>query len=502
MNIDLTDNMLFSSEQSRNIDSKTIENFGFDSFTLMETAALGASEIIYRKQGIIQKGLFICGIGNNAGDALAVARHLSNSYNHKIDLFFPLGEEGLSDDTLKNYKLLSELRKLGVAIKKLDELIQPNFQEYNYVVDGLFGTGISRDIEGDLLDLIEELNQVNIPVYSMDIPSGLSGDTGNIMGTAVRATTTFMFGTRKIGLYIQKASEYTGALHFIPLQFPSQYLKSKTFLLNKNLFNSIPASKRMARHKYEQGVVHILAGSEGLTGAAITACRSAWKNGAGAVFLYAPKKLLPVYEITLPEIIKVPLGEDKDSHFKESHANRILEQLESKPGILLAGPGIGLLPETQKSLSSVLRSYKGKAIIDADALSLWDEMKNLAESEQNDWLFTPHIGEATKYMGAAFSGDLNRLKWAAEVSNTHNCSIIMKGNPTFITTPNNVSYITAYNTDMFSKAGFGDQLAGSVASQFVIRNDSKNAAVYSLYKSYLGYVNHNQEEAFIPETLL
>lgn len=502
MDTHLTDNMLFSSEESRKIDSKTIEEYGFDSFTLMETAALGASEIIQKIQGKNRKGLFICGTGNNAGDALAVARHLSDRFEHSVDLFFPLGKTGLTEDTLKNYTLLSELKSMGGAINSLNESERPDFREYDYTVDGLFGTGISRDIEGDLYEIIEELNQADTPVYSMDIPSGLSGDSGKVMGISVEATATFTFGTQKIGLYLENALYYSGAVHFIPLQFPKKYLSGKTFLLDKNLFDSIPGSNRNARHKYEHGVVHVLAGSEGLTGAAITACKSAWKNGASAVFLYAPKKLLQIYETTLPEIIKVPLGKESDTHFKESHAEKILEQLKSKPGVFLAGPGAGTQSATQNCIHTVFQSYSGKAIIDADALSLWSELKKLAEREQNDWLFTPHIGEATKYMGAKFSDDLSRLKWADKISTQHKCSVIMKGNPTFLTTSKDGRIITSYNTNMFSKAGFGDQLAGAVAAQTAIRNNSTEAAIYSLYNSYQGFVNRKQDEEFIPESLL
>jgi len=502
MNITRTDNMLFSSEESRQIDSSTIENFGFDSFTLMETAALGASQIIQKKHGNHQKGLYICGKGNNAGDALATARHLSNRFEHKVDLYFPLGKDGLSDDTLKNYTLLSELKTHGRAINRLEDTDIPQFHAYDYIVDGLFGTGISRDIEGTLFDMIEALNESETAVYSMDIPSGLSGDTGKVMGICVKATSTITFGTRKKGLYLESASAYTGKVYFIPLQFPLHFLKSSTFLLNKELYESIPAKHRVARHKYDQGVVHVLAGSEGLTGAAITACKSAWKNGAGAVFLYAPKKILPVYEATLPEIIKVPLGDDSDAYLKTAHAEKILSQINDKPGILLAGPGVGTLKETQTCLKTVFQNYRGKAIIDADAHSLWDELKILAEEEQNEWMFTPHIGEAKAYMDAHFSDDLSRLEWAAEISKEHNCSIIMKGNPAFLTIHSGLKFVTEYSTHMFSKAGFGDQLAGAVAAQTVIRNDGTEAAIFTLYNSYLGFTKRNKNSAFTPESLL
>lgn len=494
--------MLFSSEESRLIDSKTIQDFGFSSFTLMETAALGVSGYIREKHGEKKSGLFLCGKGNNAGDALASARHLADKSNHSIDLYFPLGKDGLSDDTSKNYTLLSRLKNHGLPITILEESEQPDFQKYDYVVDGLFGTGISRDIEGNLYDVIDTLNKLEVTVYSMDIPSGLNGDSGKVFGICVKADVTFTFGTRKIGLYLENARKFTGSVRFIPLQFPTYYLNKDTFLLNRDLYNSISAGNRDARHKYEQGVVHVIAGSEGLTGAAITACRSAWKNGAGAVFLYAPEKLLPVYEITLPEVIKIPVGESNDACFKESHTSRIIEQIESKPGVLLAGPGIGTEPDTQKCLSTILTHYKGMALIDADALSLWNELKVLAETEENEWLFTPHMGEAANYMEADFSGDLNRLNWADKISTEHNCSIIMKGNPTFLTTPISGRFITGYNTSMFSKAGFGDQLAGAVAAQAAIRNNIADAALYVLYNSYLQYLSHNSDRDFTPGSLL
>jgi NAD(P)H-hydrate epimerase len=502
MDTRLTDIMLFSSEESRNIDSKTIQDFGFDSFTLMETAALGASQIILSEQGDQQRGLYICGKGNNAGDALAVARILSNQYDHKIDFYFPLGTDGLSDDTRKNYDLLLALKDNDESINWLNNLNGTAFSQYDYVVDGLFGTGISRNIEGSLHDTIQKLNASKAPVYSMDIPSGLSGDTGKIMGISVQATCTITFGTRKLGLYLETAPKYSGKIHFVPLQFPSRFLDSSILLLSEKLFNSLPKVNRSARHKYDQGVVHILAGSEGLTGAAITACRSAWKNGAGAVFLYAPRKILPVYESVLPEIIKIPLGDDTDAHYKFAHANKIISTINEKPGILITGPGVGTSTETLSCIWNVLKNYGGKAVIDADAISLWDKLKELAQREQNNWILTPHIGEAKKYMDADFSDDLSRLKWSKKTSEIFNCPIVMKGNPTYLTTPESGSFLTEYPTDMFAKAGFGDQLAGAVAAQAEIRDSLKDAAIFSLYNSYRGYLQKDLNSPFTPESLL
>jgi ADP-dependent NAD(P)H-hydrate dehydratase / NAD(P)H-hydrate epimerase len=237
----------------------------------------------------------------------------------------------------------------------------------------------------------------------MDLPSGLNADTGLIHKAAIIADYTFTFGTNKIGFYLNDAKRYTGEIVYIPLPFPFYLDRGDTNLINRSLYDTFPAMKRDGKHKYDGGVVHIMAGSEGLTGAAIMAAKSAWKQGAGSVFLYAPKKLLPVYETMPPTSSKSGLAVNKTVLQRNSCRNNH-QKIKNKKGVLLAGPGIGTNPETGRCLQSVLKNHPGPAILDADALAFWKQIKTIPAKQRNKWLLTPHIGEASGYL----NGQLQR----------------------------------------------------------------------------------------------
>jgi len=491
-------NRLSDSEQSRKLDQSTINDFGIDGFTLMELAALGAASHIKKKEGADKSGLYICGKGNNAGDALAVARYMNNDANHKITLFLIFGDVELSPDADKNLELLRNLKNHGCEISTVSGLDEVNFTEIDYIVDGIFGTGLNSDLRDPLPEIIEKLNSTGKPIHAMDIPSGLNADSGIVHGISINANYTYTFGTNKQGFYLNKGPERTGEIAFIDLPFPNYLRQSKTFLIDEHLMASLPGINRSARHKYEEGVVHILAGSEGLTGAAIMAAKSAWKQGAGAVFLYAPKKLMPVYESTLPQIIKIGLGSETDAFYKPDHAETILQSIKKRPGFLLAGPGIGTQKATGNCLVNVLESFPGNVLLDADALSFWEKLRNIPEKKKINWLLTPHIGEAKNYLAAMFDDDFSRLQWAKMFTKHESCSLLLKGNPLIIQTMNGITCLTGYDTSVFARAGFGDVLSGSIAALGSVTSNMQIAAIYSLWGGYQNYINH--KKADIPDT--
>lgn len=495
---------LSTAEQSREMDSKTINDFGIDGFTLMEMAASCAARHIQNLQGNGKSGLFVCGKGNNAGDALAVARYLINDSGHKAAFYFALGDDDLSPDAEKNLSLLKKLKEHGAELAFIDDLTTVFEKKFDYIVDGIFGTGLNSDLRGDLPEIIDKVNSFSLPVYSMDVPSGLHADTGEILKTCMKADYTFTFGSNKIGLHWKRSRDFTGEVVFCNLPFPAAYRKWDGVLLNQHLMESLPGIKRQARHKYDGGVVHIMAGSAGLTGAAIMSAKSAWKQGAGAVFLYAPKALLPVYESVLPNIIKVELGQDSDSHFKKEHADAIIPNLTQKKGVLLAGPGIGRESETGECLQSVLKEHDGYVILDADGLSFWDRLVNskISDIQKEKWILTPHIGEASKYLQAEFSSDYERFKWANSFVNRTKCSLFLKGNPAILSAVNGNTFITGYDTSMFSRAGFGDVLSGAIASNLAVSEQPELAVVSALYKGYKDFQKIQDNEPFGPEHLL
>lgn len=495
---------LSTAEQSRQMDSKTIKEFGIDGFTLMELAASSAASQINELQGAGKSGLFICGKGNNAGDALAVARYLINNSGHKAAFYFILGDDDLSPDAGKNLTLLKKLKELGAEIAYIDKLESIDEQKFDYIVDGIFGTGLNSDLRDDLPETIKKINSFSLPVYSMDVPSGLHADSGQILKACIEADYTFTFGSNKIGLHWKESRKYTGEVIFCNLPFPNAYRNYDAVLINQALMDSLPEVRRNAKHKYDGGVVHIMAGSAGLTGAAIMSAQSAWKQGAGAVFLYVPKALLPTYEMVLPNIIKVGVGKESDSHFIKDHAEPIIRSIKNRKGVLLAGPGIGTASETGECLLRVLKQHNGFTILDADALSFWEVLSNseISVQQKQQWLLTPHIGEASNYLGGAFNNDYERFKWTKEFVIHSQSSVLMKGDPTILSFIKGNKYITGYDTSMFSRAGFGDVLSGALASNTAITENRELAAVSALYNGYMKFKEHQDTEPFGPEHLL
>ncbi|MEX0904854.1 MAG: NAD(P)H-hydrate dehydratase [Balneolaceae bacterium] len=493
---------LSGSEQSRESDRKTIEEFGIDGFTLMEIAASKAASFIHEKEGDHQQGVFICGKGNNAGDALAAARYLTDQAGHHVKICFILGDSGLSSDAEKNLGLLKKLKKQGSDVTFLENVTDTDLRSAGYIVDGLFGTGLKSSLRDPLPEVIEKLNSSGKRIYSMDVPSGLHADTGLIQGNCVRADFTLTFGTNKIGFYLNRGREFTGEIVFLSLPFPRYLLQKDAVLVNSDLQEALPEIARHAKHKYDNGVVHVLAGSEGLTGAAIMTAKSAWKNGAGAVFLYAPGKLLPVYESALPQIIKIAVGSKDDSYLKSSHAEKILEHLSDKPGVVIAGPGTGIRDETGTCLLNILSEFQGKVVIDADALSFWSELKTLPDEKKKNWVLTPHPGEAKKYLQGNFNDDFERLNWIKNFVQEHNCTILSKGNPVLLASSQKETYITEYDTSVFSRAGFGDVLTGTIGCNIGIRNETVRSTISALNKGYEAYLQSNKSEVFGPEHLL
>lgn len=494
---------LYTADQTRKLDDRTVREFGIDGFTLMEMAAAGTAKYISELHGEGSVGLYICGKGNNAGDAIAVARYLANQSHHSIYLLFLFGENSLSDDSQKNLQLLLKCKDGGADVVQMNIDDDKLPTEINYIVDGLFGTGFNGDLKSPVSDWVNKVNGVKVPVYAMDLPTGLNPDTGRTHGTAIRATVTFTFGTNKIGFYLNQADHFTGRVEQIHLPFPNHLYEEETArLINGQFSLTHPLIQRNAKHKYDGGVVHIVAGAEGLTGAAILAAKSAWKQGAGAVFLYSPQSLLPVYDLNLATIIKIPLGDDSDFFFKESHCEKILNNVKAKPGTLLIGPGIGKHSETGKLVRCLLNEHEGYSVIDADGLSFFEDFCTLKKSKRSRWILTPHIGEAKSYLGGDFSNDSERLDWARTFADKYDSTLLLKGDPLFVTMPNSPPYITGYKTVMFNRAGFGDVLAGSIATRLSITNNPELSVISALLHGYQTFKNLTSNQPFSPEDLL
>lgn len=465
---------LFTAAQSRELDRRTIEEFGIDGFTLMEIAGTRAADFILSKIDTQARGLVVCGRGNNAGDALVVARILSE-HGINLDILFIDGKDRLSSECSKNLQLLKALEAEHVS---LVDIQTTKSITYDFLIDGMLGTGLNSEVKTAYSTAIDWINSLRIPVFSMDIPTGLNADTGEIMGAAVKATYTLAFGTLKPGFYHNHGYDCCGQVIFCELPFPSKFKKSSHFVLDDNWLTKSTIDQKQRAHKYDGGVVYLIAGSQGLTGAAVLASLSAWNTGVGAVVLISPKGLLDIYEKQLVHIIKKPVGSKEDTYFKEDHIEPTLQIISERIGTLLIGPGLGRDESTMAFVRTILSAFKGKCVVDADALFAISSSGDHNGGGSPEWILTPHPGELSLLAGN--SSSQSRFDTLVELASNRKNVILSKGLPSIITSPDGSTISTNYDTRIFSRAGFGDVLAGKIAGYLLLTNHAEQACSLAL----------------------
>lgn len=473
-----------TAEESRQMDTDTIEEFGIDGFTLMEIAGSSAAGHLLDGLPAGSHGLYLCGKGNNAGDAVVVARYLAQ-HGHKATLIFLSGTDDLSSDTSHNLSLLEKIAQPPAADAITIRTGWSEFDgsgDYDFVVDGMLGTGLTSALRGDYASATEWANRSGLPVFAIDIPTGLHADTGRVMGKAVRAYKTFTFGARKQGFYLDEGYECTGEILFCDLPFPNYLKNCNTYLLDEAWVHRNPHAP--ARHKYEAGVLYLVAGSEGLTGAAVMAARSAWAEGVGAVILICPRGILPIYENTLPQIIKKPVGKKEDVFFKKGHLDEVLTTIGEREGDVIFGPGIGRESSTLAFAGSFFERYTGNLLIDADALWCLAQQEDWRKPPEAEWMITPHPGELSGLLPQELTGGAERLNGVRELSRNREITTISKGFPTIIGTPEGNCYLTGYDTRVFARAGFGDVLAGKIGAYRSLGETAIKSAALGLLDGY------------------
>lgn len=484
---------LCSAEQCRRMDERTINEFGIDGFTLMEVAGTKAADFILSEIDSKSHGLFICGKGNNAGDALVVARILSEK-DHPVTICFVGGTDSLSKDTSKNFELLKKL-KGNITFIEWDSDF--DFREYDFVVDGMFGTGLNSEVRAPYDEVINEINRSVKTIFSLDLPSGLHADTGRKMGNAVLADFTITFGALKTGFYLNDGFEHSGEIVLCELPFPNHFKEKSAYLIHEDWFTELGINQKQREHKYDGGVLYIIAGSEGLTGAAVLAAQSTWGTGVGAVVLITPKGLLNIYEKNLTQIIKKPVGTDTDTCFSTSNFEQVQSILNENAGSLLIGPGLGRDPETINFVQKILSYFNGNVVIDADALFALSESDGWKKPDNANWILTPHPGELKNLLASEIQDGFDRLIQVSKTAKEESVTILSKGFPCILGTTSGDTYLTGYDTRIFSRAGFGDILAGKVSGYLLALKVSDSACIKALIdgkqKADIHFNNLNSE---------
>lgn len=535
---------LLTGAQSRELDRLAIEQTGFDGFTLMETAGKGAADELIRYlerqyqdtrdlekkilvdsphppsamlQETFQKVnvLCLCGKGNNAGDALVMARYLTLSGRFHVDVFMATGSESLTNDTSRNLGLFLQFSPQSKIYETLDEaLISRSTESPNYtiLIDGLLGSGVRAPLGEPFTSAIHSINawktkHRSVLVVSMDLPSGLHADTGESTGVILEADLTCCFGPKKTGHILNEGPRFSGHVIPITLSFPLHKHSGTLRRIHPSDRSgfagaTVPISRRSDRtlHKYDQGVVYVIGGSPGLTGAPLMASRAAWKKGAGAVFLATPDALLSSFEDQAPELIKITTGTGH-SEFQTEDAVALAGRIQDRPGVILLGPGLGKTAARNGFLEQIITLTKDfPLVLDADALRGWNLdslLKWRTPEQRGPIILTPHPGEAKELFDgiepgphawklwgvAADNPTIKRLQIAAEVSAHYGVTICSKGDPTAVCAPE-YQAITDYPTQGFHRAGFGDILSGQIAANLSFGIDPGHAVIDALLYGY------------------
>ncbi len=483
---------VLSSREMREIERRAIESY-IPSLLLMESAAekivkVMEKEIIDLK---IKKVVVVCGDGNNGGDGFASARKLIN-ITKECAILFCGNISKLSADAAANYEIA---QKMGI---KFIESV--NFKEYDIIVDAIFGTGVSRNIEGKTEKIAADINSSGKTVVSIDIPSGIICDTGKKAGIAVKADITVTFHGAKLCHYLYPGREMRGKLFIEDIGIREEgYIKS--FRREVILKEDISVKKREKElNKMSGGRVMIIAGKSGYSGAAYLCSQAAVRSGAGIVYLVIPDSISTIIECKSTESVKIAVSSSKEGSIDGENSSHIVELIKKlKIDSIVIGPGVGREEGIRKIVEAVFEQTDIPLVADADALYFIKTGEKLLQRE--NLIITPHEGEFERVIGRKIS---IRITDAEKFAMENRAVLILKGADSLIA-GREFTYINSSGNPGMAKAGMGDVLAGLLggilARGYSLEESCKMALYIHGYAADIA-VLEKSEESLIPEDVI
>lgn len=483
--------------QMRELDRQTIEEIGIPGMVLMENAGRGTVERMERIIGpVAGKSLCIfAGPGNNGGDGLVIARTVHGMGAFPF-VFFLLDPEQLKGDAAQNFAIFKQLRLpyqvLDLSEKMLtliDTVLTLNrMHPMHSLVDAIFGTGLEREISGHFHDVINCINILGerhqMPVVSVDLPSGLNSDTGAVLGLAVQADLTVTYGQPKPGHY-HHGGIGVGRLERIDIGIPTKIvarMQLKGEVLGQSTADFL-RQRNKAAHKGSNGHLLILAGSEGKTGAALLSGQGALRSGAGLVSFAVPGDLNPIFETALAEAMTVALPASR--RFLSVDDYPLIESLTQDKEALVIGPGIGTDPATAELILRLYCDNPAPQVIDADALNILAAHRDLIRLPAGPRIFTPHPGEMARLLGCTIAEvQADRLRaadWLNEAINCPDLITVLKGAGTVVAANDGRWAINTTGNPGMGTGGMGDVLAGIIGGLLVQGYPAWEAATLGVY---------------------
>jgi hydroxyethylthiazole kinase-like uncharacterized protein yjeF len=455
---------IVTAKEMQELDKRTIEGMGVPGLVLMENAAMG---VVHTVEDLLEgvKGKFIriyCGTGNNGGDGFAVTRHLMNR-GAKLDVLM-IGATGkLTPDAKANHDWFLEMGGKIAYINKEKELVLS--QPADIAIDALLGTGLQGAARGITARAIEAINQIEQRVVAVDIPSGVEGSTGKVLGAAVKAEVTVTMGLLKVGLMVPPGRNYAGEVEVIDIGIPQKFIDEAKIQFGcievDDVLIMLPKRTREA-HKGDCGKLFLLAGSPGFTGAATLATQTAIRMGVGLARLGIPKSLNSILEAKLTEGMTWVL-EDRGTGVLHPDAVFEIKRALEWADALVLGPGISMESVVGDLVEELLPKVKLPTVIDADGLNQLGERKQLLKRLPKRCVLTPHPGEMARLTGLTMDNIIeNPLAVAREYAEKWGAVVVLKGAPSYVARPDGMVVMNPTGNPGMASGGTGDVLTGMI----------------------------------------
>ena len=459
--------------QIRELDRRAMDEFDVSEELLMENAGGSVYFVILKEFGVSGKRFVVfCGGGNNGGDGLVIARKI-HSNGGEVEVFLLDDETKFKGAAKKNLEIIS---KLPIEICKVGsiESIKSTVLHSDAIVDAIFGTGITREVSGIYEDAIKLINNSQKRVFGVDIPSGINGDTGEVMGVAVKADYTVTFGLPKLGNLLYPGYERCGKMYLSYISYPPALYNADTIKVEINDPIELPQRGRDT-HKGDYGKALFIAGSSSYFGAPYFSALSFLKAGGGLSYLAAPRSICPFLANKGSEIVFLPQKETSSGSIALENKEELLEFSE-RVDMVVIGPGISLNEETQELVRELAQRIEKPLLIDGDGITAIAVDRERVRGRKAITILTPHPGEMSRISKRDVSDiKKNRVDILQRTTEELNTIIVLKGAHSLVGYPDGRVFINLSGNSGMATAGSGDVLTGTIAAMFGLGLSLKDA---------------------------
>jgi NAD(P)H-hydrate epimerase len=463
--------------EMRRMDKQATDEFGIPTEILMENAGEAVYTVIQKEFGIESKKFTVlCGHGNNGGDGFVIARKL-HSRGGEVKVFLLADRTKYQGAAKKNLEIID---RFPISIKEVRSVrqIKKDIAAADVIIDALLGTGLDRNVEGLLCQVIEAVNASGKKIFAVDIPSGINGDNSREMGISIKADVTVTFGLPKLGNLLYPGYSRGGKLYVSHISFPRSLYESESITVELAQPVRLP-ERQPDTNKMDYGPVLVIAGAANYYWAPHASAYSFLKAGGGYVFLACPKSLAPSVARQSREIVIQPQQETTSGSIALSNKDDLIK-LAERMKMVIIGPGLSLDKETQELVKILAAEINKPLLIDGDGLTAIAANTQIITKRKTATILTPHMGEMSRLTGMAKTAiEKDRVSVLQITAQMMNAYIVLKGPHSLIGCPDGRIFINN-SGDTEGKAGMatagsGDVLNGTIAAMFCLGLDIEEA---------------------------